>query len=448
MTVLFDTGAVNFNSAAVSGGSGASGGGGTTSSSGLAYGGTPRAIPGTVQAEDFDTGGAGVSFGDSSAGNSGGQYRQTNVDIESASGGGYDVGWIAAGEFLNYTVNVASSGSYTVRLRVASPYGGSLHFGLGAPSNVWTGVNIPPTGGWQSWTDVSLPVTLAAGTQLMTLKFDTGGFNLDRVAVDTGSTSTTSGGGSSAGGSPTDLTVVAWNLHVDSTSAHARAVMDQVAAMSPQPQIVIVEEAWRAVYSDYINELQARTGKTWYGAFGTHCPSGAWNGSYCTSSENEGVGVFSTYPIVNSETKLLPYADDWHSARAAVRAAVNVNGVIVQVFAIHLQPTYVAARANSMALLKSWAGGFSTPQIMGGDFNATPDEVDTASNMGTGFVDSWSQVGGWSGNTAFTPSPWMKIDFVLEDWSGKAQPTWSNVLSSTGTISDHSPVITSYTVRP
>ena len=51
---------------------------------------------------------------------------------------------------MNYTVNVSSAGSYTATLRVASPNGGTMHVGFNTASNVWTAVNIPATGGWQS----------------------------------------------------------------------------------------------------------------------------------------------------------------------------------------------------------------------------------------------------------------------------------------------------------
>src|SRR5687768_7535208 len=48
---------------------------------------TPRAIPGTIQAESFDNGANGSAYWDSSAGNSGGQYRTTDVDIEACNEG-------------------------------------------------------------------------------------------------------------------------------------------------------------------------------------------------------------------------------------------------------------------------------------------------------------------------------------------------------------------------
>jgi hypothetical protein len=146
----------------------ASGGGG--GGVGLSpFNGTPAPIPGQIDAADFDNGGEGLAYHDSDPGNAGGQYRQTGVDIEGASEGGFDVGWTAAGEWLNYTVNVASAGTYIVQLRVASPGGASLHLGFNAASNVWKTVSIPATSGWQSWQTVSVPVTLGAGIQQMTV---------------------------------------------------------------------------------------------------------------------------------------------------------------------------------------------------------------------------------------------------------------------------------------
>jgi carbohydrate binding protein with CBM6 domain/phospholipase D-like protein len=176
-------------------GAGGSGGGGGGVLS--PFNGTPAAIPGQISAANFDNGGEGVAYHDTTAGNSGGQYRDTDVDVEASSDGGYDVGWIAAGEWINYTVNVASAGNYTVQLRVSSPTGASMHLGFNKASSVWTVVSVPNTGGWQNWTTVSVPVTLGAGTQQMTLLFDTGSMNIESANV-----TSSSGGGGGGGLSP------------------------------------------------------------------------------------------------------------------------------------------------------------------------------------------------------------------------------------------------------
>ena len=94
------------------------------------FGSGPVALPGTIQAENFDNGGANVAYVDTSSGNSGGAYRTTDVDVEATTdtGGGNNVGWIATGEWLKYSVNVSTAGTYTLEFRVAcSGGGGTFH---------------------------------------------------------------------------------------------------------------------------------------------------------------------------------------------------------------------------------------------------------------------------------------------------------------------------------
>jgi hypothetical protein len=84
----------------------------TTAISALAapYTGTPISLPATFEAENFDKGGQGVGYRDLTPGNSGGQYRLSeSVDIRTsrdAAGGGYVIGWIQAGEWMAYTINI------------------------------------------------------------------------------------------------------------------------------------------------------------------------------------------------------------------------------------------------------------------------------------------------------------------------------------------------------
>lgn len=86
------------------------------------------ATPTVIQAEDFDLGGEGVAYHDTTSGNAGGAYRVTEaggpvgVDIfpTADSGGGFRVDNTAAGEFLEYTLNVATAGTYNFDFRVGS----------------------------------------------------------------------------------------------------------------------------------------------------------------------------------------------------------------------------------------------------------------------------------------------------------------------------------------
>jgi hypothetical protein len=89
------------------------------------YGGTAAAVPGTVQAANYDTGGQGVAYNVTSVNGTANSYRSDGVALESCSdtGCGYDLGWTATGQWFNYTVNVATAGTYTASLRLASPNG-------------------------------------------------------------------------------------------------------------------------------------------------------------------------------------------------------------------------------------------------------------------------------------------------------------------------------------
>ena len=88
-------------------------------------------MPGTVQVANYDTGGQGVAYNVTSANGTANSYRSDGVDLEdtadtqdtSAAGGAYDIGWTHTGQWFNYTVEVATAGTYTVSFRVASPYG-------------------------------------------------------------------------------------------------------------------------------------------------------------------------------------------------------------------------------------------------------------------------------------------------------------------------------------
>lgn len=91
--------------------------------------GKPHAIPGLIEAEHWDKGAPGVAYSDSTADNKGENYREeTQVDIEKRpdASNGHGIGWVVAGEWLIYTVEVAESGKYRIEMPVASPKLGGL----------------------------------------------------------------------------------------------------------------------------------------------------------------------------------------------------------------------------------------------------------------------------------------------------------------------------------
>jgi endonuclease/exonuclease/phosphatase family metal-dependent hydrolase len=237
--------------------------------------------------------------------------------------------------------------------------------------------------------------------------------------------------------------VITWNIDSvepgNDTDTHASAAMDYIAALTPLPQIVVVQEALQSQFNTYLNELQNVTGLAWSGVFATHCAPGAWTSDGCSAAQDEGVGILSSLPIVETSTTYLPFPDDYHSARAAVRAAVNIGGRVVQVFGAHMSNT-TAVRYSMMTALIVYAQQFPLPQFVAGDFNADPDQIDATIAMGASFRDAWAAVGSGPGYTANTPSPTMHLDYWFTDLSTQIQPSWATVVTAPGTFSDHFPV--------
>jgi hypothetical protein len=167
------------------------------------YGGTAAAVPGTVQAENYDTGGQGVAYNVTSVNGTGNSYRSDGVDLETTTdtGGGYDLGWTAGGQWFKYTVNVATAGTYTVGLRLAAPSAvtDALHIASASGTNLSGNVNAPATGGYQAWTTVNVSVTLPAGTQTLTVDQDNAGWNINYLTFATGSGGTPPPTGGSLG---------------------------------------------------------------------------------------------------------------------------------------------------------------------------------------------------------------------------------------------------------
>ena len=149
------------------------------------YGGTPRLVPGTIEMEDYDLGGEGGGFHDKDGVNSGGAayrpYDGVDLDDCADTGGGYSVGWTAAGQWLRYTVT-AGAGAYNVGFRVSAVgAGGRFHLEDAAGRDLTGPVTVADTGGWQKWATVSATVTLPAGRQVLRLVEDTGGYDLNRM---------------------------------------------------------------------------------------------------------------------------------------------------------------------------------------------------------------------------------------------------------------------------
>ena len=147
------------------------------------FGDTPRAVPGKIEAEDFDVnadGGSGelAAYHDVTPANLGDAiYRfPEEVDIATTGdvGGGYQVGWTEDGEWLAYSVYIYTHGGYRLSMRVAHPgAGGTFHMEVdGVP--VTGPIQIPDTGSWTNWQTITATTGyLPHGPHVIYLVLDT-----------------------------------------------------------------------------------------------------------------------------------------------------------------------------------------------------------------------------------------------------------------------------------
>jgi hypothetical protein len=120
--------------------------------------------------ENYDKGGAGLAYNDLSAGNKFGFYRQDDVDIEECTDttGGYSLGDFQTTEWVEYSLNITEAGLYDLVLRAATQSTGAKLSIIIGSKNVTSSLAVPSTGGWQVWTDITIPrIQLAAGETIM-----------------------------------------------------------------------------------------------------------------------------------------------------------------------------------------------------------------------------------------------------------------------------------------
>lgn len=141
-----------------------------------------NAIPGIIEAEDYDYGCPGDAYSDRDDINEGGQYRPDGgVDLGECTAGGYTLGWTRSGEWTAYTAKVARSGRYRITFHVATAQtGAAFHLESGGTDLTGT-IDVPNTRGFQNWTTVERTVDLEAGQHVLRVVIDGDYVNLDKM---------------------------------------------------------------------------------------------------------------------------------------------------------------------------------------------------------------------------------------------------------------------------
>lgn len=149
------------------------------------FSGLATPIPGTFEAGHYDVfeggNGNGIAYQDLSTNNNGGFRPQEDVDAEINTSEGAIVGWISAGEWLEYTVDVQTAGEYKLEMRYAcgnSAGGGPLRIESDGEV-VFSGIAVTNTGGWNTWqTKTVSGIPLKSGKQVMRIHFENGELNV------------------------------------------------------------------------------------------------------------------------------------------------------------------------------------------------------------------------------------------------------------------------------
>ena len=129
-----------------------------------------------IEAEDYDA--------------MNGVLIETTTDVDGVE----NVGFIDPTDWMEYNIDVPNAGTYTFDFRVASDPGGAA-INVTSNGNGVGDFTVGATGGWQSWTNVSLTVDLPAGAQTIRLTSLANPYNINWLSITGAGTSTGGGGG-------------------------------------------------------------------------------------------------------------------------------------------------------------------------------------------------------------------------------------------------------------
>ena len=188
----------------------------------------PASLPGMIEAEYYDLGGSGVAYMDFSNVNEGGGIRQNEgVDVRPSrdEGGGFDVTNTIAREWLDYTVEVAESGTYRIVARLASGTGATIRVAVDGEDQLGD-VSLPATGGDGSYANATAgEVDLTKGRHTLRLEMRSAGLSLNRLTFS----------------------------YVEGTAVEAHEIVDELMLrLSPNPAAAGAEVSYYLSQPDYV----------------------------------------------------------------------------------------------------------------------------------------------------------------------------------------------------
>jgi beta-glucanase (GH16 family) len=148
---------------------------------------TPAVIPGTITSTNYDYGGEGVAYHDVEANNQGSANLREDEGVDTELQPLFtNVGWIIAGEWLEYSIKVPLAGYYKIEMKVAS----GATTGIGPARVLVNGetrigdIAIAATGAWNTFVTVSQRLLYLNTTDtVLRIQAVGGNFNLGPITL-------------------------------------------------------------------------------------------------------------------------------------------------------------------------------------------------------------------------------------------------------------------------
>ena len=150
---------------------------------------TDNKIPGTIEAEDYDLGGEGIGYHDLNTVLGGIQYRWHEINVardfvgvSEYTTGKYAVGWTTTGEWLDYTVDVQSTGAYDFSFYTSAAAADKSFSAMIDGTNI--GSKLVKNRTINVYDSVTISnVNLTQGIHTIRFNITNGGLNFDKVVV-------------------------------------------------------------------------------------------------------------------------------------------------------------------------------------------------------------------------------------------------------------------------
>ncbi|WP_460848355.1 ThuA domain-containing protein [Phytohabitans suffuscus] len=304
----------------------------------------------------------------------------TTVVAKPSANGGNAVGYIENGDWISFTpYNLSGVTSFTARVASAG-VGGTISLRTGSATGPVVGTaTVAPTGGWETWTDVTGTVTPPAGTQNLFLVFTGGAGSLFDIDSFTFGAGTPPQSGNLALNKPATASSVEAAEYPASAAVDASATTRWASAFSDPQWIQVdlgatysidrVRLVWEAAYGSAYQIQTSANGSTWT----TVRSITGGNGG---EDDNTGLGASGRYVRIYGTARGTAWGYSLFTFEVygggsppptPTNVALNKPATASSVEAA----AYPASAAVDASATTRWASAFSDPQWIQVDLGAT-----------------------------------------------------------------------------